>query len=217
MVFGKHDGVGGDYLKQISVVEQVKFFVAADPGRVFEGAMEKFKGKASKLVGRTEVLEQLHALWASEGIKWRGYSYKSLNPFGDINVNRPVSYGLESNYGLTGDLRLSAHFLRMYKKIDKLVEQYDGSLYLTFPATIRNPLFDLSRETSVTQLEKLMSKLQQNGIRIRCNPVLFNLDRSFFFDTNYHLNKDGALLYSSNLAECLNLTGDEFGSIAGEK
>jgi len=195
---------GGNYLKQLDSIDLIKFFIAAAPADVYDGIKKKLKGKKTKNLSRQAVLEQLKLLWSQEIPKWRGYDYTSLNYFGDINASKPVTYLEDNDYGSAQKIKISSHFLNMYKKIEVLIEQHHGTLYLTYPVTIRNRAFDLSTNESREYIEHLRLNLNNHNIDIQCNAALFNMDRIFFFDTHYHPNTYGALIRSENLANCLN-------------
>jgi hypothetical protein len=197
---------GGGYLKQLEILDLVIFFITAEPSDIFEGVKKKIKGTDSKKknMNQKEVLKQLNVLWSNGAPKWRGYKFTSLNRFGDINVNEPVSYTKESSYGLRTGIRISSRFISVYKKIDKLIKRHHGTLYLTYPVTIRNKRFDLSSKETKKLIENLNFKLNKYNINIQCNAALFNLDRMFFFDTEHHPNIYGAQIRSENLAHCLN-------------
>lgn len=196
---------GNNYLQQLNSIDFVNFFITTEPADVLDGVKKQFKNHSvnKKLLTKTEVLTNLSALWKSEGIKWRGYSYKSLNTFGDINANEAVTY-TENDVYLKKDLKISTHFLTVYKKLEKLVEQHHARLYLTYPVSIRNELFNLAAKEVQQRITLFEESLAEHNINIQCNAALFNLDREFFFDTKYHTNQYGAIIRSDHLAACLN-------------
>ncbi len=196
---------GNNYLKQLSIKDLFIFFIIAEPAEVLKGAKRQLKNHSvnKKLLSKQTVLTNLNSLWKTNGEKWRGYSYKSLNKFGDISANETTSYTDDTIY-LQKELKISSHFLNFYKKIEKLIEQHHGSLYLTYPVTIRNELFNLSNKETQERIALFEKSLAEHKINIQCNAALFNLEREFFFDTHYHTNKYGAIIRSDNLAFCLN-------------
>lgn len=195
---------GKDYLTQLPLEDFATFLVSTEPKRVLEGVVEQIEtDKKNKIFTQHEIIKQLEDLWAKEGEKWRGYSFKSLNKFGDINADQPVVYKNDMHY-INDNIQVSSHFLDVYKKVNKLVKQYHGTIYLTYPVTLKNKLFDLSQKESQNRIMNLEALLKQHDIDIQCNAALFNLDRVYFFNTHYHPNKYGALIRSENLAECLN-------------
>lgn len=196
---------GRNYLYQLSLTDFLKFFLVAEPDRVLVGAMKQIetKGKNLEALTQKKVVDSLQEIWSKEGEKWRGYSYKSLNHFGDVNVNLPVDNKTGSAY-LNIDQNVSLHFLKVYTKIDRLVKENRGKLYLTYPVTMKTEKFDLSTIESRLKVDNLERSLNELNIKLYCNPALFNLDVGYFFNTDYHPNMYGALVRSENLATCLN-------------
>lgn len=139
----------------------------------------------------------------AKGTAWRKYSYKSLNEFGDINVDMPVTYKKNVSY-LSKSIIISKHFLNVYDKMIKLVKAKHRKLFLTYPVTIKNPSFDLSREESRKRIHAFETLLKKHNIDIKCHAAIFNLDKTYFFNTQYHTNKYSASIRSEKLAECLN-------------
>lgn len=196
---------GVDYIKQLSLIDLGKFIITTKPDRVLKGVVQQLKTNTtnSKITTQKEVIEQLNILWAKEPPKWRGYNYKSLNDLGDINVDRDVLYKKDIAH-IGKRINLSSSFITIYEKINNLVKKHHGTLYLTYPVTIKNKLFDLSQEESQERINNLESLLKHNEIDIQCNAALFQLDSVYFFNNHYHPNKNGALIRSENLADCLN-------------
>jgi hypothetical protein len=197
---------GNGYLKELSILDLLNFIITTEPDRVFEGVSKQIKtnGKNKKIIPKNKVVKTLEALWDKDGSRWRGYSYKSLNKDGDINANSEVKYKKNIGY-LNNSIKISKHFISTYNKIYNLVKHNHGKLYITYPVTIKNPDFDLSKNKSkniIDNFENLL--LKEAHIDIKCNAGLFNLNRTYFFNTHYHPNKYGALIRSENLGNCLN-------------
>lgn len=195
---------GTDYLKFISNIDLLKFILNVDPSLILEGSIKQFKydSSNSKVLSQKKVVDTLHKLWKDEGVKWRGYSYKSLNKFGDINANKVETYNENSDY-LHESIHVSKHFLDVYDKITKLIKENNGTLYLTYPVTMKNKRFNLNTQESQKKINDLELALNTHNINIYCNAALFNLDRVYFFNSKYHPNKYGALIHSTNLSNCL--------------
>ena len=196
---------GIDYLKKLPLIDLARFIVITEPSRILEGLIKKVEanGINKKLLNQKKVIKQLNELWFNGGVKWRGYSHESLNQFGDINADEAVTYNKDTNY-FDKKTIISSHFVKNYKKIEELVNKYHGTLYLTYPVTIRNKLFDLSKKKNQKNLTNLENLLKNQNIKIQCNAALFHLDRIYYFNTRSHPNKYGALIRSENLANCIN-------------
>lgn len=195
---------GDDYLFQLPLGRFMRFFIDAEPARVLKGVITRLEsgGQNPKVKTDQEIIDSLHQIWDEEGVKWRGYSYTSLNRNGDFNVDKYIDKKMVGNY-LRGRLNISSSFLKGYQKIEKLVRENSGQLYLVPPAMIRGQTFDLNRHEDRLKVEDLKSALLEHGITLYCNAALFTIDRAYFFDTHYHLNKYGALIRSENLGDCL--------------
>lgn len=195
---------GKDYIKQLSLADLSKFIITTEPNKVLEGVVKNITTNDTniKILSQKEVIDTLKILWSKDGSEWRGYSYKSLNEYGDINADEQVSYKKNVSY-LGKSIKISEHFLNIYDKINKLVKVKHGKLFLTYPVTIKNPSFDLSKNECQKRIQNLETSLNKHDIHIKCNAALFNLDRTYFFNTHYHTNKYGALIRSENLVDCL--------------
>jgi hypothetical protein len=194
---------GPEYLAGLPAREFFKFFTAAQPARVLEGVLAKISADRPKATAVRDMVATLEKLLTSEGTAWRGYSYTSLNRYGEINVDGNPSLTGSMNYGLDAGVRLSDHFLEVYGKIKKFVQEKQGVLILTWPVTMKNPLFDFSDPESLAGLHRLEHQLRAHGITLQCKGAAFNLDRRYFLDTPYHTNRQGALIRSQRLADCL--------------
>lgn len=200
---------GRDYLLQLPFTDFLEFVLVAEPDRVLAGVVKQIetRGINHNLLTQKEVVDTLQKIWSTRDDKWRGYSYKSLNCFGDVNVALPLEYHKDSTYLKQGQ-EISSHFLKLYVKLEKLVRQHKGKLYLSYPVTMKNEKFDLTEMESRVRVKNLEKSLDAFDIKMYCNPALFNLDVEYFYNTNYHPNKYGALVRSENLAVCLNRLED---------
>jgi len=194
------------YLNKLSFFDLFSFLSNVREERVLEGLFQS--KRIIRNVPKKEAVDQLCSLLKSKGPKWRGYSFKSLDKYGNINVKKRPTKSLRKLFDrglpyLKKGHVISSHFLQYYSKLSALVEANQGKLILTWPVTIRNKMFDLSKLKYQKKVDNLKKRLATNGINICCNPALFNLDIKFFFNTFYHTNKFGGAIRSENLAYCL--------------
>jgi hypothetical protein len=194
-----------DYLNHLNIVEMIKFILSVPVKRIREGMMKQ-KG-TNPVIPKDTVIKTMDNLLSSEGAQWRGYSYTSMNRHGDFISGEKVKNKLlkESKDGFKYFQwhALSPSFLSSYLRIDRLVQQNGGRLVLTWPVSMRNKLFDLSKPEYWRIVAEKQTALQRQSIKIECNPALFHYNVKFFFDTQYHLNKHGTMIRSENLARCL--------------
>jgi hypothetical protein len=195
------------YLKKLSFYEYLSFLLRVEESRVIDGLFQR-KREVPNL-SKNEVIKQLSSLLESEGPKWRKYSFKSLDKYGNINVNKKPEEKIVRRYKagisfLKKEVIISGPFLLYHSRMSDLVAQYQGKLVLAWPVTLRNKKFDLSKPEHQKKVDAFRKKLKTRGINIRFNPALFNLGLNFFFNSEYHANKNGAAIRSENLAHCLN-------------
>lgn len=99
---------------------------------------------------------------------------------------------------------ISDYSANTLKSIKSFVEGNGGTFVLTWPVTMRNPLFDTDIASTTDNLTRLKSLLHDRGLEIKCSPSASNLGRKLFMDSAYHTNGYGALIRSTFLGECLN-------------
>lgn len=195
-----------DYLGELSLYELLRFIALVPSKRIVDGVIKQ--NGTNPLVDPDEVIAEVERQSASSGPRWQGYSYRSLNKYGDFIVplpptDKPLRLFRDGNAYLQSAPSPTQAFLDWFSKIRELVDQRGGQLIVTWPITIRNKGFDLSRSAHQHKAEEFKKQLAKQGITLQCNPALFNLDVKFFFDTQYHANKYGALIRSENLAACV--------------
>ena len=195
-----------EYLAQLSPNDLISFIRKVSPSRIAEGILQEEK---SKYPTDQEIVKQLNLLLQVDGQKWRGYRFKSLNNYGDMLVGeKPTKTLLEKKTKGIDYLNVNKpiidSFFNEYRKILSLTKKYNSVLILTWPVTIRNKYFDLTKIRYQKNIKKFKKLLADKNISIECNPALFNLDINCFFDTKYHLNKIGARIRTENLGTCLN-------------
>jgi len=194
-----------DYLSKLGISNLLKFIVSIPKERIYEGILNQ--NGINPALPKNEVIKSLNKLLAAKGEMFRGYSYKSLNRYGDFNSVKSPTQSLlklkEKGLYYMHDGKICDRFISAYKKIIRLINKNHGRLIITWPVTVRNKAFDLSAPKYQKKMDKRREQLAEESIQIRCNPALFNLDVKFFFDTGFHLNMYGTEIRSENLAYCL--------------
>lgn len=197
----------GIYLNKMSLFEYLRFLKAVSVSDIWKGLLSL--GAPSKLIDTEVVLKEVERANRDGKVRYEGYTHKSLTEQGDMLPDtRPHKRVLEI-VQKTGDAYLksldaiSPRLIETLTEIDDLLKAYQAELILTWPVSVRNSLFDLSRPADQKRIEDFASLLEREGIRIACEPALFNFHFALFHDNRYHLNRKGALLRSVNLADCI--------------
>lgn len=206
------------YFFSLSIYEKIIFIINVQPKRILLGIRDKILGKTLQFHDNNFAYENLVKIIENEGEKWRGYNFQSLNLHGDINVDQPLQFFKKNNFNLNHNPLVSEHFIKKYNKIKEFVESKNGKIFLVHPVTASNESYNLYRNKDQLMIKSFVEKIANLNIKIECNPGLFHMEDTFFFDTTSHPNKFGAIIRSENLATCINdLLNDKDKRISIEK
>ncbi len=201
---------GKDYFFSLSLLDGLKFIIHAEPERVIEGVKAKLIPKeidTRKNISREALLASTKKMWDSDGPVWSGYSYKSINRYGGIDVARGPTpkavHEISSYRKYYHDINVSQYFIDKYLEIKTLVEKKGAKIYLIWSVTGKNKKFNLFDVAEQKRLVGMASQLQNKGIDIYCNPASFYFHKDLFFNTGYHLGTVGMVVRTENLAACI--------------
>jgi len=198
-----------DYIQNLGIFDKLLFFSQVPKSRVYQGLWNW--NKPLPLLSQAEAVAVIAAKTSDSATEWQGYSINTLNSYGSFNIYAAPTDKLLKAFVAGAALvpvKIDSHFVTIYNRINTLVQANNGRLILTWPVTARNKRFNLITLYDQRRVDKFSKLLAKHSIRIYCNPALFNLDISFFFNTLYHPNKDGASINSHNLATCINTIVD---------
>lgn len=195
-------GWGHDYVSSLPAYDYINFLMNVTPKRILEGFSATDKGYI-------EPISSVYEKFKTADGSYNGYSYKSMDKFGDINYitnEKTVFENIEKgSFDYSSNISaISDYSANKLKSIKSFVEGNGGTFVLTWPVTMRNPLFDTDISSTINNLARLKSLLHDRGLEIKCSPSASNLGRKFFMDSAYHTNGYGALIRSTFLGECLN-------------
>lgn len=192
---------GRDYVKSLSYFDLIKFLSNITPKTLINGL------KAPN-TDRIEPLIEIENRVQNTKGEFNGYSYKSLNKYGDINRftnDRTIFESIketQTDYGINIE-SISPYALKTLSLIKSYVIKNGGTLILTWPVTKRNELLDTHSLITIKALNNLKLKLHARGFDLRCSPTGTNLGDELFMDTVYHTNGYGAVIRSTLLGDCL--------------
>ena len=196
---------GADHLRTYSALELFKYFKSAELSSYIERSFGDISIKYLSL----EDVRNYCLSDESKNPMWRGYNYKSMNCHGDILVDRGASEKIleAARKGTRDYLVYSEPSKEFYKDAKNLADKLNGigaNLYFTWPATIKNVNFNLHKAgKSKDKVFALQDNLIDRGLMVICDPAESNLEVDYFFNTDYHLNRKGAVLRSVRLADCI--------------
>lgn len=137
------------------------------------------------------------------------YHAEGATPQGEFLVDEDTAPAVRElaarGFSYLGGAPLSDYAARNLEALEEYARQSDLTLFFTYPVSIRNPLYDLTREEDRRRLALLTTSVAPPGGEWIGEPEFFNLDIRYFFDTHYHLNAEGSLLRTLYLADALNV------------
>jgi hypothetical protein len=197
MAWGKED-----YIEKLDIFNFSQFIFHVPKTKIFNLLTSKKEPPLNnKSIVILSILNSLHR-------GWNGYSYRSINKNGEINIDTkpdiPTIKLKEKGIRYINNIEVSSHFISYFKKISELVKERHGKIILTWPVSIRNHYFDLSNKNHQNLATQLAENLKKEAIILSCDPEMFNMDIQYFFNSAYHLNKNGAQIRSERLGQCIN-------------
>ncbi|WAG08257.1 hypothetical protein NRZ30_04110 [Aeromonas jandaei] len=199
---------GHDYLNWIPVWKKIEFFSHVSFQRVLKGLLSEKKTN-------TDSYSNVIKYKNDEGT-YKGYNYTSLNNKGDINrfnytspdvieyIQQPDKHDEELSYYINDYKNVTTYAKTELLKIKKLIEGRGGVLYLSWPTTMKSKYFNRYNKHALYLVHSIKDQLSPLGFTFLCDPFYANLEQSYFLDTNYHLNGNGAKKRSEYFAQCYN-------------
>lgn len=133
------------------------------------------------------------------------FSYKAstLNMYGEhLEDKQPTKDNFESSYFKKEPI--SAYFKQEIADFQSYLTQRGVSLYITFPVTEKQSLFDTDTPETQEKLKFYREQIESCGVNFFGTDSFYNLENKYFFNTPYHLNATGSILRSLLLAEDIN-------------
>jgi hypothetical protein len=148
-----------------------------------------------------KVLATVEANSTIGAIEWHGYSYKSMSSRGDILLTSAPQIAIHDDSYSNGEV--SDFAIRQLQALKAHLTERGATLMLTWPVTMRNPLFDLRRPKDQSIVQSIKNRLSAEGLPIACNPEAFQFERQYFLETSYHINAEAAERRMESLAACM--------------
>lgn len=162
----------------------------------------------NKLKTDKNPIEKMIEIWDKNnpcGGKSAMYDYKGLSPYGDFcTQENEKPYIVKFDY-LKENLQVSQFFVDEFKRLEKFAKNNEIKIFLTYPTSAKNELFSINNPKTLASIKNLKAQLAKNGIRIYGDFKDSHFEQQYFFDTKYHLNKQGAILRTQNFIKLLKL------------
>lgn len=199
---------GDDYVKSRNVYDLARLITFTNKDRIIEGVLT---GGEKKYVS----LDEVSSTEPTADFSYKKYLYTSLDKYGSMQMpyydqgvlvrmeRQQDKYEGTLSYAKT-DLTFTDYAKSGINKLKNITEASGGKFYITWPASIKTKFFNKEDQKAITFTKSIRDNLTAMHIRVLCDPFYANLDFKKFTDTIYHLNRDGSVIRSERLAECLN-------------
>lgn len=191
------------YIDKLDIIDLGHFILNTEPKRIIKGVIHKIDiAKITKNYSTSISSNQIDKisinLFENETID-RGMH--KINKYGDRIVSFPTKEIKKISY--IKNEKISNYFVNKFNKINRLIENKKATLYLVYPVTMNNELFDLKMPQHQNKILSFEKNLYDNNIKISCNAGLSHLDKRYFADSPNHLLKEGREIRTENLIDCL--------------
>ncbi len=187
--------------------------LAAQPVTVFEGVVDRVAQLFGKPTGfkldEATVLERWKnaqadpaALQASE----RYYDYFNLDAHGDkvlMRLTPPSAEAEAQAFRSPAADAISPYTIEMLDDWRADLAKRGAAMFLTWPIMIEDDAGTIVTEQHWQRLIDFARLADAKGQPLYCDPVAAVIPVQYRFDTVYHVNYKGSLLYSAGLADCL--------------
>ncbi len=133
-----------------------------------------------------------------------GYTSETLNGNGDetYNVgNKKMARIIMGPVPIQKEKFVETHGLKVIKEFSPWCEKSGIILYVSFPNTLY--LREYEKIEYRMYFKRLQTFLAENNISTLGTPYDYFFDRSLFYDTEYHLNREGAILRTRRLIQLI--------------
>lgn len=203
---------GQSYLRWVSPIEYVRFMFHVEISKVSSAAMSNYYIKKSssyktKLHADEEIISYIY-----DG-SFHEYDFRSIDNHGDIlspavNKRAVVPFIEEPDKNKLGlyymkNTDLTEYGINSVASLVKSIESLGANAFLTWPATMKTAYFNKNDPQSAKLINKIKNEMNIRGVKTYCSPWDVNIYPKNFYDTVYHLNKDGARIRTEAVYSCL--------------
>ncbi len=188
-------------------------FLAAKPVTVVEGAVDRiaalFGKRTDFIVDEATILQRWREAQSDQAeLQSRSsyYDYYNLNAHGDKILVRltPESAEAEGSTFRSGMAdAISPYTAEMLADWRADLAKRGATLFLTWPVMLEDDVGTIVTEQHWQRLIDFARDAEAKGEPLYCDPVAAVIPVQYRFDSAYHLNYKGSLLYSAGLADCL--------------
>ena len=161
--------------------------------------------------------EALRQAWQQESadpeaIREWPYSLSAITPDGDMHVAENTPARRLASLAETETPRggeISPFALRQLTGWQRFIDARGAALFLTWPVIVEDDHSTIFTPEYWQTLIDLARRADADGLPIHCDPIPMIVPRQYRYDTVYHANVKGQVLYSEGLGACIRNIADE--------
>ncbi|MDY5303931.1 MAG: hypothetical protein SPH02_03280 [Campylobacter sp.] len=197
---------GDGYAKYISQKDILQaYFSAFAPLNLYKALLSPNALKhqiQGRLNAHISPIPQWESLIQSREEKHYQHDFKSLNAYGDFAYQKGTMQNIQAEY-LSDSLEISDFFLSQYRRLESFAQQNNIKLFLIYPVSAENPHFSLQDTNTFKKIENLQTQLTKHNIQLYGDFTDSHFEEFYFYDTNLHLNSEGAKLRTMHFIKML--------------
>lgn len=161
-----------EYFKKMSIKEQFNFITSITPYALIKSSIEQKRTLIEPEIGK-------------------GYNSITLNKNGDEAYKEGTKTGFKTiPFELPNPYNIETYGLLKIKEFSKWCKESNIKLFVTFPNTVN--LKEYYKEPYTSYFNFLIEYFIKNDIEVIGKPADSLYPREYFYDTNYHMNSNGA-------------------------
>lgn len=124
------------------------------------------------------------------------YRFDTLNQRGDVTNHNGTQKNLfkEKDIFYSSNDPISRSFIKNHQELYEYSIKNNFNIYYLHPSTMRNKNYNLNKKMHRQKADALLLKLKGYNVNILGNPIKYNFEPKYMYNTTYHLNQEGANL-----------------------
>jgi len=206
------------YAAALPLANDFEILKATSPFRILEGTWDALRYRLFGIrrypVREGETLRQAWKQESAdpEAIREWPYSLSAITPEGDMHVAENTPPRRLASLAETETPRgaeISPFALRQLTGWQRFIDARGARLFMTWPVIVEDDHGTIFKPEYWQTLINLARIAAADGFPIHCDPISMIVPRQYRYDTVYHVNVKGQVLYSEGLGACIRNIADK--------
>jgi hypothetical protein len=184
------------YYDRLSPWKKIEFIGSCSPLRVAAALFQKYIKRQERYgLSPAKIIAAAKASWAKSDNRLNpGNLYQNIDRYGDIIQNKGTPKKIRAvGYGGMGSpaWKISPYSIKGLSSFVNYCRENNIRVFFTWPCTLKSKRFDLNNKIIRDNLTKIKRLLNNLNVPVLGGPEDFHFERKYFFDSHYHLNREG--------------------------